>query len=88
VVSPAEPLQVLATEAIAVPDAARLLVGGAVCLDGEHHSTRILRVQGSEVDSVPADAILRNHSDSSRRESRSHVSLKGIKVGATRRLLS
>ncbi len=77
----------LATEAIAVPDAARLLVGGTVSLDGEHHATRILRVQGSEVDSVPADAVLRNHGDSSRRESRSHVSLKGIKVGTTGRFL-
>jgi hypothetical protein len=88
VVPPAQTLQVLAAQPVSVPDAARLAVARTVSLDGEHHPAWIVRVHSCEVDSVPADAVLRDHSDARVGQPFAHVSFEGVKLGGTGSFLS
>ena len=71
--APAEPLQVLLAQPVAVTHAARVPVARAVGLDREDHPRRVVGVRGREVDPVAADAVLRHHRDAEFREPGGHV---------------
>ena len=81
-ISPAEPLEVLTPQPVAVPHAAGLAIGRAVGLDGEHHPAGIVGVGSGEIHPVAADAVLRHDSDAALGEPVPHVGLERIQDAA------
>ena len=79
--APAEPLELLLAEAVAVAGGLGGVVAGAVGFDGEDEPAGLVGVLGGEVDAVAPDAVLADERDAGLLERVADVELERVELG-------